>query len=156
MLKPCWLVKSLFLLKKKKLRRWTIWHFSWLPVWYLRDGCYQLRGSCWLQNTPWWRSGIFESLWLCFWQRFPSFYLYCNIWHVHAIPTYRVYRLCDIAPWLLNTPFPLDGLKPLDLFNMSFGAYCVHAYMSYYRLKNSLEEISHVSLSVRSVITVYN
>ncbi len=43
-----------------------------------------------------------QRLWLWFWQSFPGFRLYCNIWHVRAIPTYRVYtyiqslyRLCD-------------------------------------------------------------
>ncbi len=24
--------------KKKEERRWTIWYFGWLPVWYLRNG----------------------------------------------------------------------------------------------------------------------
>ncbi len=34
----------------------------------------------------------------CF-SSFPGFCLYCYIWHVCAIPTYRVYRLCDIPYW---------------------------------------------------------
>ncbi len=29
-----------------------------------------------------------------FWQSFPGIPLYSNTWHVRAIPTYRVYRLC--------------------------------------------------------------
>ncbi len=32
---------------------------------------------------------------ICLNQSFPGFRLYYYIWHVCAIPTYRVYRLCD-------------------------------------------------------------